>query len=117
MNTAKGKYLDTCLFQLCQAFCHKASVALIRRRRIKQITGLNKQIDVLPYRKICRLLKSLTQPPLTFFALAVMLTKRCVAKMVIGRQHDADDIFLPLLLLRSRALFYFFHTIDRKSVV
>src|ERR1700730_17048190 len=112
MHATQGEYANARLLQLCQARRYKTPVLLVGMRCIKQVTSLHKQINALAYREICRLLKSVTQTLTQFLTLPRVLARDSIAKMVIGGQHNRDDVIRLFLLMMGSLLFHFlFHVL------
>src|SRR6266566_8958002 len=112
MHSTQGEHANARLPQLRQARRYKTPVLLVGMHCIKQITCLHKQINTLAYREICRLLKSVTQTLPQFLTLPRVLARDGIAKMVIGSQHNRDDVICLFLLMIGSLLFHFlFHVL------
>jgi hypothetical protein len=92
MRAAKREHPNTRLLQLRQARCYKTAVLLVGARCVEEITGLQKQVNSLADSEIRRLLKSMTLALAQFLALAWMLTRNCIAQVIIGSQYYRNDI-------------------------
>ena len=106
MHATKGEHANARLPQLRQAGRYKTPILLVWMRCIKQITGLHKQINALAYREIRRLLESVTQTLPQFLTLPRVLARDGIAKMVIGGQHNCDDVICLFLLMIGSLLFH-----------
>jgi hypothetical protein len=84
MDTAERKCANTGLPQLGQAFSNETAIFLIRVGCIKKVTCLHKEVNALPYGKICCLLKRTAQSLPTILAFAGILTEGSITQVIVG---------------------------------
>jgi hypothetical protein len=84
MDTAERKCTNTSLSQLSQAFSDETAIFLIRVGCIKKVTSLHKEINALPYGKICYLLKRAPQALPTILAFVGILTESGITQVIVG---------------------------------
>jgi hypothetical protein len=83
MDTAERKCANTSLSQLGQAFGDETAIFLIRGGCIKKVTRLHKEINALPYGKICYLLKRAAQALPAILAFAGILTEAGITQVIV----------------------------------
>ena len=109
MYPAQGEDGNAGLLEGGQPRGHKAAVLLTGVRRVEQIAGLQKQVNSLADGKIHRLPKSVSLALALFRALAGRLTGNGMPQVIIGSQHNRNDVvrfFLHMLLIRERRARY-----------
>jgi hypothetical protein len=71
MHTPKGEDTNTCLAQLRETCSYEAAVLFVRSWSIKEVAGLDEEVNALAYGKIGYLLKGMTQALSSLFTFAV----------------------------------------------